>query len=303
MKPNSQSGFTLVQVAVIVVVVGLTAGAFFSALSVRDARTRDERTKDTQRVVASALSDYAQRHYTLPCPGDPAAATANAIGLARATCNTAALRVGVVPFRTLGLSPNEALDGYGNPMTYAVQADISGVNEGYVTGGNVFGPCRTQYPNGWHDGSTPDNANMPKANLCCREVPNANRLVVQGQGGAAPVDLVLPQSIPVGMVLEHVNRPAHETDANVADANLDYIAYVLVSHGKDERGVYRLGSGARTSFAGAGAGEILNVRDDALFADFPQNSEEGNAHFDDIVLWRTQYRLISDLRNDSCTYP
>ncbi len=296
----SQSGFTLVQVAVILVVVGLTAGAFFAALSERNARARDEQTKNIQSRVASALSDYAQRFYTLPCPGNPAAANINTIGVARTTCNTPATRVGVVPFRTLGLSPNEVIDGYGNPMTYAVQADISGVNEGYVTGGNVFGPCRTQFPNGWIDGTTPDNANMPKANLCCREVTNANRLVVTGQGGA---DLVPLQSIPAGMVLEHVNRPAHETDTNVADSNLNYIAYVLVSHGEDARGVYRLGNGGRTAFADAGAGEVINARDDAQFADFARNTEEGNAHFDDIVLWRTQYRLISELRNDSCTYP
>ncbi len=308
MKMNEvvcQKGFTLVQMAVILVIVGLTVGSFFAALEVRDSRDRDQRTKDMQQVVASALTDYVQRIGRLPCPANPAETDVLKLGQARTNCLGAATqRVGVVPFATLGLAPSEILDGYGNPMTFAVQLDIARAPD--LSTDVVYGSCRTPFTNGWMPIAGGANVNPVKAILCCRPVTNGNRLQVfasNGPAGAA-VERIGAQVIPPDMSAQNVDMAIGGTgDTSVANASLDYIGYVLVSHGKDGQGAYILGTNGRRPTTEAGTGEIDNATDDQSFADFPRNADSGANHFDDIVLWRTQYRMMTDLRNDRCTRP
>jgi type II secretory pathway pseudopilin PulG len=179
-----QKGFTLVQMAVILVIVGLTVGSFFAALEVTESRDRDQRTKDMQQVVAGALTDYIQRVGRLPCPANPAETDVQKLGQERTNCLGAATqRVGVVPFATLGLAPSEILDGYGNPMTFAVQVNIAQAPD--PINDVVYGPCRTSYTNGWMPIAGGVNVNPVKAILCCRPVADGDRLRVFASNGPA----------------------------------------------------------------------------------------------------------------------
>ena len=285
---HAESGFTLMQMAVVVAIVGITLGAVFSFMRTEDDRARILLTRQHEQAIAAALTDYAQRLSVLPCPGDPSAATIELIGTARAVCNTPALRVGVVPYYTLGLSPLDVLDAYGNPFTYAVQEDVV-TNLGTV--GNVYDTCRNA---DWIPGVT--NLNPDKANLCCRQI-SANRLRVFSDL-ALTVDAVPAQS-PTPQTL----APVDTGPSAVTGGNLAYIAYILVSHGKNALGVYQLGGAGRTTTVGANAAELENTTDDLNFAEAPFNTVSGPNYFDDIVLWRTQQHLLRDLGNDSCKMP
>ncbi len=284
---SSQAGFALVQVAILVAIIGVIIGSTFAFLSPAQDKKHQALTMTRQRMIAVALQDYAQRFGVLPCPGDPAGVTPEAIGTARATCATAAARVGVVPFRTLGLSSELIVDGYDRPITYAVQSDASAANPGIA--GNVYDSCRTV---SWIGVGTV-NRNPLKANFCCRAVANANRLHAYTNIGTL-ADSV-PAQAPAPMTLQNVNTPSVSTGGTIA-----YIAYILVSHGKNGLGAYKLGTATRTATTGASAAEIMNATDDMDFADLPINLNAGANYFDDIVFWRTQQHVISETEGDSC---
>lgn len=111
MKPpqlQRQSGFSLVELAVVLVIVALLIGGMLLPLSAqRDVRSLAE----TQKVLAEireALIGYAIINGKLPCPmldtmTDPANA---AYGLAPASCSPGA--EGYLPWKTLGVSEIDA---------------------------------------------------------------------------------------------------------------------------------------------------------------------------------------------------
>jgi prepilin-type N-terminal cleavage/methylation domain-containing protein len=112
------SGFTLAELAIALVVVGLL---LVSALVPLSAQIDLRAVTDTRRIednVKDAIIGFAQANGRLPCPADPtiASGAANA-GTERATCNSGASMVGVVPWATLG---TPELDAWGRRLTYRV---------------------------------------------------------------------------------------------------------------------------------------------------------------------------------------
>lgn len=289
-KTSSQSGFALVQMAIVLLAIGVVVGATLAFMTPEQDKKHRAITMDRQRSIAVALTDFAQRNAVLPCPGDPAGTTPEAVGTARATCTTAALRVGVVPYRTLGLTAEDIMDAYDRPMTYAVQPEISTTNLG--TAGTVYDACRTT---DWI-GIGGVNDNPRKANLCCRAIADGTRLRIFTDT-AASVQAIPAQS-PAPMALQQPDVPSTATGGTIS-----YVAYVLVSHGKNGLGAYRLGNTARSPTTGANAMELNNATDDRDFVSVPLNFTAGTEYFDDIVLWNTQQHLIAETGSDSCAAP
>ena len=120
MKRNS-SGFTLAELAIVVVIVGLLMGSLLLTMSTQlDQRKRND-TQQTLDLARDALIGYAIANGRLPCPALPAATGVEA-PLGGGACTAA--YYGYYPAVTVGLTNTDSsgylLDAWGNRIRYAV---------------------------------------------------------------------------------------------------------------------------------------------------------------------------------------
>lgn len=129
-----QLGFTLVEMAIVLVIFGLLLTAFLLPLQAQRELAFQSETKTTLENARKALLGFAQANGRLPCPAtsDGTATfpddTGNANPIASGAC---AQQVGFLPAVTLGIQPADAqgfaLDGWNNRIRYVVnQADNAG---------------------------------------------------------------------------------------------------------------------------------------------------------------------------------
>lgn len=128
-KIRSPGGFTLIEMAVVVVIVTLLLSLGLGALNAQLTSAAQTETKKRQALVIDALTAYLGIHKRLPCPDLPnsthgAANTSQVTGLEdrvggveTGACTT---NIGVLPYATLGLSRELAIDGWGNFMSYSI---------------------------------------------------------------------------------------------------------------------------------------------------------------------------------------
>jgi prepilin-type N-terminal cleavage/methylation domain-containing protein len=139
MKKSTQTGFTLVEVAIVLLIVGILLG-YTVALFPRQQELKQYRAVDrVMDQVIEAVIGFAQVNGRLPCPTQPNLAGVEDID--GAGCNTYA---GFVPVNTLGLDGrfNEdklLIDPWGNPYRYYVtHVDFNGNGQSdFVTPGEM----------------------------------------------------------------------------------------------------------------------------------------------------------------------
>lgn len=300
-KSSLQSGFTLVEMAIVILILGLVVGSVFSFLSVRQTEDRQRSTMQKQDRIAKAFGFYVQTNGRLPCPASQNVNEED-LGEARVTCSGSTLR-GIVPFRTLGLTRDDIIDGYDHPFSYVVAPAVSQ----NLTDNNVHLNCRTPIwiPNAVAP-ATPSNLNPPKARYCCQAIATGGALMVYNNKTMVSSNLVTPVQTGPGNMgnIETQELPNGNTDV------LAYFAYVLISHGQNGGGYFILPKGTikyenPKTMQDEGTAEGHNGMDDTSmnFFSMPKSDSSGNDHFDDIVLWRTQQRTIGELNNDSCARP
>lgn len=109
------SGFSLVEMAIVLVIVALLLGGLLPTISSQVEQQRRNETRKQMDEIISALLGYAasQQPPKLPCPAKPAIAT----GLANAGISDCTISSGVVPWATLGTSETDA---WGRRFTYSV---------------------------------------------------------------------------------------------------------------------------------------------------------------------------------------
>lgn len=120
-RPARRNGFSLVELAIVLLIVALLVGGMLVSLST----SRDiANEKETQKQLASineALLGYAAAQQRLPCPA-VTATTGIESPLGGGAC--ANNYTGFVPAITLGITPTNAqgyaIDAWGNPIRYAV---------------------------------------------------------------------------------------------------------------------------------------------------------------------------------------
>lgn len=125
--PGRQTGVAALLFALLVMIVGV--GFLVTTLSPGSHTAKLESDKITYRAMANAKDELigfavanSVRGY-LPCPADPALAGTATEGTALSSCNSDALRIGRLPWRTLGLG--DLRDGYGEPLWYAVSGNFT----------------------------------------------------------------------------------------------------------------------------------------------------------------------------------
>lgn len=112
-----QYGFTLVEMAIVLAIVGLLLGGLLPTISSQVERQRTSETRKQLDEIQQALIGFAIIKGRLPCPASGTIATGQSnAGLEQGACGTGA-NGGVLPWVTLGVSETDA---WGRRFTYRV---------------------------------------------------------------------------------------------------------------------------------------------------------------------------------------
>lgn len=129
-------GFTLIEVAILLVIIGLVATGGLSIIGTVAEAGRSTVTVERIAQVEQALQSYVEVNGCLPCPANGAtASTAATAGhsadtaggeyapAAVCTADPCITADAVVPWKTLGISEEQAIDGWSNRIRYYVEGD------------------------------------------------------------------------------------------------------------------------------------------------------------------------------------
>lgn len=118
-------GFTLTELAIVLVIVALLIGGMLVPLSTQRDIHNSAETQKHLNEIKDAMLGFALVHGRLPCPANPATASGTAGAgeeySSSATGCTTSLE-GVVPWVTLGVSETDA---WGRRVSYRVTADFA----------------------------------------------------------------------------------------------------------------------------------------------------------------------------------
>lgn len=140
------AGFSLVELAIVLVIVALLTGGLLISLGAQQENAARATTERRIAEAVDAISGYAAANGRLPCP-----ATAATTGIENPVGggNCANDWDGFVPARTLSLGPTDAngylLDAWDNPIRYAV---TNANADSFTTAGGMR--------SNWAGGLTPD---------------------------------------------------------------------------------------------------------------------------------------------------
>ena len=120
MPAARMGGFSLLELAIVLLVVGLLLGGLAAPLSARVEQQRVDSTSQQLADIRAALTGYALANDALPCPATPASN-----GRASPTATGCTAQHGFVPAVTLALqgARNDdqlLLDAWGDPIRYSV---------------------------------------------------------------------------------------------------------------------------------------------------------------------------------------
>ena len=114
-----QRGFSLIEIAIVLVIVGLMIGGLVTPLTVQLEQRKVAETQKALDEAKEALSGYALRYGYLPCP---AISAVNGLEDRRGTRCTGEKRAGFLPWATLGLRQG---DSWNNLFRYSVTPAFS----------------------------------------------------------------------------------------------------------------------------------------------------------------------------------
>lgn len=133
-QPAMQQGFSLVEIAVVLVILGVLLGSLISPLSTQRDLSKIRQAEQQLAEVRRALTGFAVLNGRLPCP-----ATTTSNGQALPVTSTAACNQehGFLPARTLGLNGsynnNLLLDPWHNPLRYSLTTANGGAYSMQIT--------------------------------------------------------------------------------------------------------------------------------------------------------------------------
>ena len=243
------SAFTVAIILIFVAVLFLAARALFSTTA---SLGRSSEAAASLAAGQAALEQFASGTGRLPCPANPALDTGDAVpDTASAICTFPA---GTIPWKTIGMSRENAYDPWGSKISYRVYTAASGSLT--QDQGASMVQCDSNVPAGRSPGTLPTG-------LCYaafgRHTSEADFLAGKG--------LVV----------------------NDFATTVTGVAYVLISHGATGLGGWTPGGTQRSM--PASATELANTTASGPFvaqaASDPSVSATDAAHFDDLLAYRT----------------
>jgi len=132
---REKKGFTLVELAIVLVIIGLIVGTGFTVWRTTLESTRLSTTKSHLENVKSAAINFAMANGRLPCPDStvPPNNTGQSNPVGAGICAGCANPPCVVPFQTLQIQLPGGRDSYGNVFRYDVSYDTAGGALGGLT--------------------------------------------------------------------------------------------------------------------------------------------------------------------------
>jgi prepilin-type N-terminal cleavage/methylation domain-containing protein len=276
-KPRRASGFTLIEIAVVIVILGLLLALLAGMGTAMIGQQRREATRVKLAALETSLALFVSQNKRLPCPANGTFDSANTNAGIEQRSGGGACQVGgaanvqtngVVPWRTLGLSEPDATDGWGNRISYRVAPELALLNA------MDFTAC------------DPGGSGALSGGVC-----NATCSAASFPGSCTP-----PQTYTAGKGLRVRNLNATVTLIMdyAAAPNSTGAAYVAISHGENGEGAYSASGTLQSGTTGSGTLELANAANSAfagatsaampaLVDDFPVYPA-GTGHFDDFVL-------------------
>ena len=266
-------GFTLIEVVVVLLIFGFILA--MAAAVTRGVLASQNRSITTTRMagVDAALAQFVQQQKRLPCPGDGTLAStdnnAGTEGARNAGGCTGNQANGVVPWRALAISENDATDGWGRRLTYRIDPLLAADAGAGVNGSMDMSWCD---PAGTEGGATPRGCNV----ACTSTTPT---------NCTPPVAFLRGRGLTVKTVAGVVLMDPQTGTANPPTG----AAYVLISAGETGGGGYLNSGTLGASTVTDGTEEMKNYASQAYVAgvtyylDDATNSTSGTTHFDDVV--------------------
>ena len=135
------SGYSFIEISISMIVIGVMSLSLFQLVQTLQHAHKEQLTKYRQQIVLKALGEYVYKHSYLPYPCHESenhiGLSQNHMSLSDTTTHIAADQndeqqfdwssinaVGTVPWRTLGISRESTLDGYGQPMIYIMNTAL-----------------------------------------------------------------------------------------------------------------------------------------------------------------------------------
>lgn len=304
-------GFSLVEMALVLLIVGLLAAVFLPATNTFLDNNRRKETRAKLEALEQAMVRFVMVNRRLPCPADGVQGAANPTSgveqrndaVTPATCT--AMATGVVPWRSLGVPADAAMDAWGNLITYRVWARTSGgvgsaINTSLaMDGGMDFIKC---------DPAKKYDPILP--NFLCNDSGSESGTfnvffkVLTAKTGSSPIPPSLdargfrackdipcnatPPTVPPGPpILPGANELSRRVDGNGS-------AYFLISHGANKFGAYNAAGQLLTTANGSGPGARETIHrnnqglratdlDNTFYIDADYDERPGSNYYDDIV--------------------
>jgi prepilin-type N-terminal cleavage/methylation domain-containing protein len=265
MRMKRQAGFTLIEIAMVMLIIGLVLSTVVGMSVALIKSSRITATKQRMDLAKTALINFIAHNNRLPCPAVPtlppltaglptpgygAEAVTSLPGVLPVVCNVALANVvvapvftGILPWASLGLTDENAADGYYNRFTYRVAQSATVTISAQTVAGLR--------------GSITVHSTAPATM------------------GAAPIGNQTNNCTPAGQAVNPCAAVA-----------------LIMSHGANGFGAYTNSGGMMT--ASTGADEIQNANGSSAFvmrdfSDAPLNP------FDDIVMPLTANNLLAQL--------